>query len=84
MDSSPIVRINTIEALMNSEYEEAPQLIKKALCDSDEEVQRNALIALYNISGRDILDEVISLPIYSEFLKNEAQDLINEYEEDDD
>ena len=84
MDSSPIVRINTIEALMNSEYEEAPQLIKKALCDSDEEVQRNALIALYNLSGRDILDEVISLPIYSEFLKNEAQDLINEYEEDDD
>ena len=81
MDSSPIVRINTIEALMNSEYEEAPQLIREALKDEDEEVQRNALIALYNIIGRDILDEVISLPSYSDFLKTEAQNLIDEYEE---
>lgn len=81
MDSSPIVRINTIEALMNSEYDEAPELIRIALKDEDEEVQRNALIALYNIIGRDILDEVISLPSYSKFLKEEAQNLINEYEE---
>ena len=83
MDSSPIVRINTIEALMNSDYEEAPALIKTALHDSDEEVQRNALIALYNIIGRNILDEVISLPGYSEFLKSEAKSLIEEYEEEE-
>lgn len=81
LDSSPIVRINTIEALMNSEFDEAPELIRTALNDTDEEVQRNALIALYNIIGRDILDEVISLPGYSKFLKDEAQNLINEYEE---
>ncbi len=81
MDSSPMVRINAIEALMNSEYEDAPELIRSALKDDDEEVQRNALIALYNILGRDILDEVISLPSYSEFLKNEAKNLIDEYEE---
>ena len=83
IDSSPMVRINAIEALMNSEYEEAPTLIRTALKDDDTEVQRNALIALYNLEGRDILDEVISLPSYSEFLKNEAQELINEYEESD-
>ena len=83
IDSSPMVRINAIEALMNSEYEEAPTLIRTALKDDDTEVQRNALIALYNLEGRDILDEVISLPSYSEFLKNEAQELINEYEEND-
>lgn len=83
IDSSPMVRINAIEALMNSEYEEAPTLIRTALKDEDTEVQRNALIALYNLEGRDILDEVISLPSYSEFLKNEAQELINEYEEND-
>ena len=81
MDSSPMVRINTIEALMNSEYEEAPELIKSALHDSDDEVCRNALIALYNIIGRDILDEVISLPSYSNFLKTEAQNIIDEYED---
>ncbi len=83
MDSSPIVRINTIEALMNSEYEEAPKLIRRALKDENEEVQRNALIALYNIEGRDILDEVISLPSFSKFLKEEAQNMIDEYEDEE-
>ena len=82
-DSSSMVRINTIEALMNSDFEEAPELIRNALHDSDEEVQKNALIALYNLQGRDILDEVISLPGYSEFLKGEAKNLIKEYEEEE-
>ena len=80
MDSASMVRINAIEGLMNSDYEEAPNLIKTALHDEDEEVQRNALIALYNIIGKDILDEIISLPGYSAFLKEEAKHLIDEYE----
>ena len=82
MDSSPMVRINTIEALMSSEYEEASDLIRTALKDEDSEVQRNALIAMYNLKGRDILDEVISLPGYSEFLKEEAKSIIEEYEDE--
>ena len=81
-DNSPIVRINAIEALMNSDFEEASDTIRIALLDDDEEVKRNALIALYNLLGRNFLDEVISLPSYSEFLKNEAKMLIEEYEED--
>ena len=81
LDPSPMVRINTIEALMNSEYDEAQDLIRTALKDEDEEVQRNALVAMYNLIGRDILDEVISLPGYSKFLKEEAQSMIEEYEE---
>lgn len=84
MDSSPMVRINTIEALMNSEYDEAPDLIRTALHDPDEEVSKNALIALYNLIGRDILDEVISLPSYSQFLKDEANIIISDYEECED
>lgn len=83
-DSSPMVRINAIEALMNSEYEEAESLIRNSLKDEDDEVQRNALVALYNLLGRDILDEVISLPSYSKFLKCEAQIMIEEYEEGND
>lgn len=83
LDDSPMVRISTIEALMNSEYEEAPTLIKELLHDNDIEVCKNALIALYNIMGRDILDEVISLPGYSKELKEEAKYLIDEYEEED-
>ncbi|MGN1154400.1 MAG: HEAT repeat domain-containing protein [Candidatus Gastranaerophilaceae bacterium] len=83
MDSSPMVRINAIEAIMNSNAENAPELIKSCLKDDNEEVQRNALIAMYNLEGRDILEEVLSSEIYSEYLKEEARYLIEEYEDDD-
>ena len=83
MDPSPIVRINAIEAIMNSEDANSYELIKPSLNDEDDEVKKNALIALYNLTGRDILDEVIELPCYTEFLKAEAQNLINDYEEED-
>ena len=66
---------------MNSEYDEAENLIRTALKDEDIEVQKNALIALYNMIGRDILDEVISLPGYSKELKEEAKLIIEEYED---
>ena len=79
MDTSPMVRINAIEALMNSDYIEADELIRKALSDEDEDVRRNALIALYNMNGDDILEEIISLPVYDDFLKFEAQVLKDEY-----
>jgi len=83
MDSSPMVRINAIEAIMNSDDESAVELIKPCLQDEDDEVKKNALIALYNLVGRDILDEVIELPIYTTFLKTEAESLISEYESGD-
>ena len=83
LDSSPMVRINAIEAIMNSDDEESINLIRPCLKDEDDEVQKNALIALYNLCGRDVLDEVISLPSYSKFLKEEAKILLEEYEEDD-
>jgi len=82
-DESPTVRINAIEGLMNSEDERAVALIKSKLSDSDDEVKRNALIALYNLVGRAVLDEIIESPDYCEFLKTEAQDLIDEYETDE-
>ena len=83
MDVSPMVRINAIEAIMNSEEEDAYEIIKPSLNDDDNEVKKNALIALYNLGGRDILDEVISMPSYSEYLKKEAQELLDEYENED-
>ncbi len=83
MDPSSIVRINAIEAIMNSGDDDAVNLIRPCLNDDDDEVKKNALIALYNLKGRDILDEVIALPIYSEYIKAEAQELIDEYEGDD-
>lgn len=79
MDSSPIVRINAIEAIMNSDDEESYDLIKPSLLDEDEDVRKNALIALYNINGKEILNEVVNGD-YPDSLKDEALELINEYE----
>lgn len=80
-DESSIVRINAIEAIMESNDERAYDLIKEMLDDLDEEVKKNALIALYNLHGREILDEVISEKKYCQFLKDEAQQMIEEYED---
>lgn len=83
LDSSPMVRINAIEAIMNSGEEDAAELIKGRLKDDDNEVKKNALIAMYNLEGRDILEEVLSNDEYSEYLKSEAQNLMDEYEGED-
>lgn len=82
-DESACVRINAIEALMESEHEKSYELIKNMLGDLDNEVKKNALIALYNIAGREILDEILNDSQYCEFLKEEAQNMIDEYESDE-
>lgn len=82
-DESACIRINAIEALMDSEDERAYGLIKEMLEDLDDEVKKNALIALYNIVGREILDEVLNNTKYCSFLKEEAQNMIDEYESEE-
>ena len=84
MDESPQIRINAIEALMESGYEEAYDAIKSCLADNDDEVKKNALIALYNMVGRKILDEVIREASYGDILKVEAVSILEEYEIDED
>ena len=83
VDESSQIRINAIEAIMNSENPKAVETIKTCLVnDSDEEVKKNALIALYNLIGREILDEVVNGVEFSDSLKMEAVSMISEYEED--
>lgn len=84
-DESAQVRINAIEALMDSEHPKAFDTIKKTLVeDKDFEVKKNALIALYNMSDRSILDEVINSSNFPDALKIEAVGIIEEYENDED
>ena len=81
-DESTQVRINAIEALMDSEHPKAFDIIKHCLeTDSDVEVRKNAMIALYNMSDRSILDEVIKSSEYPDLLKIEAVSIIEEYED---
>lgn len=85
MDDSPQIRINAIEAIMDCENPESVNIIKNCLFeDKDEEVKKNALIALYNLIGREILDEVVESPNFSDALKMEAVSIISEYENDGD
>ena len=82
-DESPQIRINAIEALMESDCDEAADLIEGCLTDKNDEVKKNALIALYNMKGREFLDKIISENKYGEFINNEAKILIEEYENGD-
>ncbi|MBO7672775.1 HEAT repeat domain-containing protein [bacterium] len=83
VDESAQIRICAIEAIMNGEHPRAVEVIKPLLLDKDEEVAKNALIAIYNLDGKDILDEVISSSAYNENLKNEARNIIEEYENEE-
>lgn len=76
-DENPQVRINSIEALMDYDTQEAQDLIKNMLFDEDEEVRRNAVIAMYNLQGEDILNEILTDSIYSQICKEEAQNILD-------
>lgn len=82
-DESPQIRINAIEAIMESENPKSVETIRTCLLeDQNEEVKKNALIALYNLVGREILDEVANSPDFSDELKMEAVSMIEEYEDE--
>lgn len=83
-DESAQIRINAIEALMNSEDARAEGLIRRMLDDSDEEVVKNAVIALYNMCGSDILEEILNSENFSQYAKVAAHDIYDEYETDND
>lgn len=84
LEPSATVRINAIEALMNIPSSQCYDLIYDRLkYDEDIEVKKNALIALYNISNKNILLEVLNND-YENELKDFAQNILNEYEENDD
>lgn len=76
-DDNPQVRINTIEALMDYDTLESRDLIKSMLFDPDDEVKQNAVIALYNTIGKDILDEIIAGD-YAQICKDEAHNILKE------
>ena len=80
LDHSEHLRIVAIETVMNSDFDCAYDLIyDRLLYDDSLEVRKNALVALYNISDRKILDNV-ALGDYPPELKQYAIELLEEYE----
>ena len=85
-NESPQVRINAIEVLMNSDDSKAEELIRSMLEDMNQEVVQNAVIALYNMLGDAILDEILNSETAPNFAKIEALKLkedINNCDEDE-
>lgn len=85
-DESPQVRINAIEVLMNSDDPKAEELIRGMLEDNNREVVQNAVIALYNMLGENILNEILKDETATDYAKMEAlklQEDLNEYEDNE-
>ena len=84
LDNSPNVRISAIETIMNSDIDNSYELIYERLKNDDDiEVKKNALVALYNLSDRKILDEIIDSN-FEDKIKDYAKEIIKEYEENND
>lgn len=82
MDASAQVRIGAISALMEFDHPESVELIKSTLFDDDPEVVENAVVALYNLNGPDILFEIAKDDKYPMSAKAKAEEIFNEYEND--
>ncbi len=82
-DESSQVKLNALESISNANCTELFEPVKKLLDDEDEDVVKSAVIALYNISDRKILDEIIDNPKSNEFAKQQAIEIIEEYEDED-
>ena len=80
MDASAQVRIGAIAALMELDHPESADNIKTALFDDDPEVIENAVIALYNLIGPDILLEICNDESYPQIARAKANEIFVEYE----
>ena len=67
---------------MNSEDERAVDLIKGMLSDISRDVVQNAVIALYNILGDNILSKIINDESLPEKARDEALKLQDDLKED--
>ncbi len=82
-DESPQVRINAIEVLMNSEDSRANNLIREMLKDTNRDVVQNAVIALYNLEGDDVLNEILNDESQTDTAKSEVLKLMDDLREEE-
>lgn len=84
LDNSPFVRIDAIEALSELDDDRVIPLIEDRLYDEDEEVAKSAVVALYNILGKDYLLEMQKREDIPLHCAEEATSIISDYESEDD
>lgn len=81
-DPSAQIRLNALEGISNSNCTAMFDEVKRLLDDDDEEVAKGAVVTLYNLSDKRILDEIINNPKAKKCCKDQAQEIIQEYEEE--
>lgn len=79
-DESIQVRINAIEALSTFENDNVPDLLYSCLSDPSDDVVKNAIIALFNISGEEILYKILSDNSLPEHTIIQVKEVIKEVE----
>ena len=82
-DQSVQVRINAIEALSNLDDDRVNGLIYSCLNDKSPDVARNAIIALFNISGEQVLNDILNDNSLPEYTIRLVKEIIQEIEAED-
>lgn len=82
-DDSPQVRMNAIESLSNSDFNEADALISKMVFDNDIDVSQSAAIALYNMGGRERIIRLIENTKLPKHVQDCAYELLEEEGDED-
>ncbi len=82
-DDSPQIRMNAIESLSNSDFDEADTLISKMVFDRDTDVSQSAVVALYNMSGRERVIQLIENTKLPKHIQDYAYELLEEDGEED-
>jgi len=82
-DSCAQVRLNALESISNANVVDLFDDVKELLNDEDDDVAKAAVVVLYNLSDRRILDEILDNRKLKQCCRDQAQEIIEEYEEDE-
>ncbi len=82
-DDSPQIRTNAIESLSNSDFDEADELIEKMVFDTDRDVSESAVVALYNMSGKQRIIQLLEGKDLPNHIQDCAFALLEEDDEDE-
>lgn len=86
LDKFTFLKERVLEALSNIDFfadKRTVTALKGTLFDDNESVGRNAVWALYNLLGDEVLKEIIEDPDVPEHCKDEANNILNDEEGED-
>jgi hypothetical protein len=80
-DESPHVRSSAVEALSEIDDEKVIPLIEKMIFDKNESVAKTAILALYNVQGKNYILEMLDNPNLPDCCREEIVLILEEEEE---